>query len=243
MMAEESDPVPRKRRYIAAAWSWFSEVMSVIGMISVIDNLRLWARAIGWLSARLADLLPVLQRLLLVVGQIIALVLDIFRGIFRPIVDFCLQWLPFPVPDIVKDGIVVAIFVGVGLVRTELRFFAFWSDPFDEEELVDNARKAGIRCRVANVFWLKEAIASYKLLQVTDWQVPEADLAKARRSWNEALKRFGPGIETFAPTVWQVGFWGGEEAIFYGKRRARAMIWSLAGFTIALVVIDRLFIG
>lgn len=243
-MAKDPDRPPRRRISLGRTWFWFSQVVTVISLISIVEDLRLWTNAISWLNERLRDLLPALQRIVAGLGRALDWVLELFRGIFRPIVEFCLQWLPFEIPEIVKDGIVVAVFVGVGLVRTELRFFNIWQlDDHDDLDLVELAAKSGVRCRARNVVWIKSALGSYSLLHITHWQVPRTELADARRRWGEALERFGPAIEVFARTEPRFGGTGdNEEELFSRKRRARAVIWWLSGSTAALVVIDRIFV-
>ena len=80
---------------LARVWFVFSTVTSIIGLVSIVDDLKSWGlvarNVMDWLVANV----PPLHELLRLLGVAIHEVLDIYRGIVHPIFRWLFQWLPF----------------------------------------------------------------------------------------------------------------------------------------------------
>ncbi|MGE3249626.1 MAG: hypothetical protein AB7L26_05275 [Hyphomonadaceae bacterium] len=107
-------------RLAGRAWFAASNTLSVIGAISVVDDLQTWRVAIEAVAQWLGAHLQLLYVWLLAVGTAIHTVVEVYRDIVHPIVHWLLQWVPFEIPGVVIDlGIVVSLAVG-GVTRARL---------------------------------------------------------------------------------------------------------------------------
>lgn len=101
---------------LKASWGIISNIAGIIGLISLLDDLRAWKSTIVWLIGLLT---PSLAGLVHSVASFIHAVATVFQAIFHPPLDYLLSFLPFHVPFLVKDAIIIAIFVLMGRIRSE----------------------------------------------------------------------------------------------------------------------------
>jgi hypothetical protein len=99
------------------AWFWFSQIISLIGLISMLDDLRLWVATVRRLIALLDRWIPPLAALVENLGYMLHAVVETWRAVVHPPLELLFGWLPFEVPLIVRELLVVAAFVTTGWVR------------------------------------------------------------------------------------------------------------------------------
>ena len=241
-MTETTEASKQRGKRLGQAWFWISQVTSVIGLISILDDLKLWLAALAWLMARLRDILPLLSDLLRGLGGAIGVVLDLFRGFFRPIVEFLLQWLPFQVSDLAKDALVVVLFVGLSWLRNKIKFFWEWSaaDYDETAALLAAAQRAGIACEDRDTGEIQYAIFCYWSLR--DWN-PEPDLkAKLQAGWDKAKSKYGEPLEAFANASPEFRRTSPRKLRLFDREiRANMLVWSLGAFTALLVLLDHVY--
>ncbi len=190
-MTERRDP-PRTPSRLMRLWLGFSQVCSVIGLISIIEDLKLWVIWIAWLLGQLRRFLSPLADLLDLAGSAVHTVLELFRGFFRPMLDVTLQWLPFTLPDIAKDAIVVAAFVGLALIRTDRRLAGAQKQAaqLERERLHGIFREAGIPVERSDTMLVAFALLCHQRVAEGGGRMRlrgSMNYVDAQRVWDRAL--------------------------------------------------------
>lgn len=105
---------------LSIAWLYFSQVTSIIGLISIIDDLRSWISVATTISRFLQNNISVsIYSIVRYIFSCINDLVKIYRELVHPVVDWLTQWLPYPIPSTVKDIIIVAVFYFLGRTRIE----------------------------------------------------------------------------------------------------------------------------
>jgi len=108
-------------------WFYLSQVLSVIGLAGILDDIKSWLKFVEWGTARIREISPDLSALLLLIGGFIRSIVSLWRSILHPPVDFLLGWLPFQVPVLAKDLLLVCVFVAVGWSRADGLTSPIWN--------------------------------------------------------------------------------------------------------------------
>ncbi|SEI21782.1 hypothetical protein [Pseudomonas asplenii] len=93
------------------------QLSGLVGLISLSDDLKawkaLWDNSIAWVGTINLDVAAVLSK----IPQGIHSVAVVWRGTLHPLIDFLTGWLPFVVPNTLKDIILLGVFLAVGRKR------------------------------------------------------------------------------------------------------------------------------
>lgn len=99
------------------SWFWFSQITSIVGVISIVDDLHSWAllasAAMSWLRENIHLVYVALEWL----GRAFHFVIETYRFIVHPIIRFLLGWLPFEVPTILLDLLLITSLALSGILR------------------------------------------------------------------------------------------------------------------------------
>lgn len=99
------------RKLIAEkAWVYFSNTMTVVGTVSLVENLKSWHQLLNAVYGRLETLWEPILNLLQSVGDVLFLVIQWYRSVFHPVFDFLFGWLNIAIPQITFDLLVFLIF-------------------------------------------------------------------------------------------------------------------------------------
>lgn len=214
-------------------WFWFSQITSVIGLASLIDDLKIWMAFVEWLIGALDGLWPILARLAEGIGGVLHAVISLWRSIFHPVIDILLGWLPVSIPPWVKDVVLIAIFVLLGRSRADdlsnrttqdrHRFFKAMADRHGANGMVQawmvepyDKRRRG------------EPLRNYEVLFADQFEAALganagrcADELLTSKEWKALLSRDGRA--------------------YMISKDLKALVWILAGVAAVLVVLDFLF--
>lgn len=234
--------------WLGRAWFWFSQITSVIGLIGIIDDLRLWNQFWTWFVANVEAVLPSIAQLAAEVGRFVHAGLDAFRSAYRPVIDFLLQWLPFKIPTLAKDVLFVAAFILLGSFRARLRFrdATERAADIDATFALAAAESFGISVDSHNVTTLRLGVRAYGFLEspfTGDDEAHAAERVEWRRQLAEARQLFGPSIDDFAKAHPQLRGSLGPRGLQSLKDETRALmaVWVLGAATAALILGDFLF--
>jgi hypothetical protein len=219
-------------------WFWFSNITSVVGLISIIDDLKLWIATAAQIIAWVQSAIPGLAEALLAVGRAIHVVLEIFRALARPLFDLLFGWLHIQVPQMAKDAVIVAIFVALGLVRVGLKAKADYRNARNLH-LADIKRKAeafGFAYDDSAAFDVSVAAGNFNTLNSP--YMNEENKAYSRKRLDEAVARFGPKLEPFLQAHPEIYHHDAYRGWVQNQTFGTWFVWIAAGITALLVVLD-----
>jgi hypothetical protein len=96
-------------------------VLAVIGLASVVEDLRSWARLIAATYGWLEEVSPTILAALMSVAGVLHAVIQIYRGVIHPLIDFLTGWLPLDLSPVAKDVLAIAFFLSWGTLRARGR--------------------------------------------------------------------------------------------------------------------------
>lgn len=212
--------------WLANAWTWFSQIVSIIGLIGLVEDLKLWARAAAWCMARLSEAAPAVAAFFASFGACVHAVLEFLRGLYRPAFEALFSWLPFDVPVLVTDVALVAIFVLASRWRIGGAYLKQWgaltSD--EHEKLRADAALMGIQIAPRDVHKFKWAVDGYQHKKRLGFDLAVEDIAWARVHWGEKFDAFAetqpPAWENVSPRALR---------LLHGQRRVMFFIYGFAG--------------
>lgn len=226
-----------------------SELGSFIGLISIVDQLKLWIEMMSRLLAVIRDFFSPLAEWLAVLGRAVHAVLETFRAVFHPPLDFLLQWLPFEVPGTVKDLVVVAAFIALGHVRADRR------EPGELEAVMGREmhrlaleyRAAGIDFHPHSLGEVLRAVNAYRMLSLGASAPPPRyfkrrharEQLELERVWQRARDYYGPELEAYAAAAVDKPIVSPEtEEFLFRALGPRFVVWLLGLATATLVAFD-----
>lgn len=123
----------RLKSGLGKIFSVVSGLLSLSGLINVLDDLASWKKFGSFLieKAEFIGLDSVVSFLLLVIHSISAY----WHELLYPVFDFFTAWLPFKIPSLLKDVLIIALFVWLGKKRA---FRVFSRSLKGEERLMSN---------------------------------------------------------------------------------------------------------
>lgn len=220
---------------LGIAWSWFSQIASIVGLIGIVEDLKIWLAAWNWGLARLRAVLPGLEQFLVAAGAAIHQGLELFRGLYRPAFEFLLGWLPFDVPVVLMDVAVVALFVLGSRWRVGAAYLKQWGKLSTEEnrELTAAAAVMGIQFAPREVYQFKRAVDGYQHKKHLGFDLAVEDIAWARAQWGEKFDAFAetqkPAWENLSPTA---------KGLLAGQKRLMFFIYGLAALVALLLAVE-----
>ncbi|HEX5724670.1 MAG TPA: hypothetical protein VFX98_04345 [Longimicrobiaceae bacterium] len=120
-------PNSSKNARLGRYWFYLSQVLSIIGLAGILDDLTSWLKFVTWGMARVRGFSPDLSAFLVWIGGAIRSVVALWRQVLHPVVDWALGWLPFHVPILVKDLLLVLLFVVIGWSRANSLWSGVWT--------------------------------------------------------------------------------------------------------------------
>ncbi len=217
---------------LGVAWSWFSQIASIVGLVGIVEDLKIWLAIWNWCQARLRDVAPQIEQFLIITGAAVHQGLEFFRGLYRPAFEFVFGWLPFDVPVVALDVIVVALFVLGSRWRVGAAYLKQWGKLTDEENQKLNAAAAamGIQFALRDAYKFKWAVDGYQHKKHTGFDLAVEDIAWARAQWGDKFDAFAetqkPAWENLSPTA---------KGLLAGQKRVMFFIYGLAA-AVALAV-------
>lgn len=109
----------KRHKTLAEIWFWFSQIASLIGLASILDDLKIWVSAVAWVIERTELLLPWMASALTILGEALHPVTALWRSVVHPVINFLLFWLPIDLPLLVKDVVAVSLFAVLGWMRSK----------------------------------------------------------------------------------------------------------------------------
>lgn len=217
------------------AWFWFSQVMSVIGLASILDDLKLWMLGVHWVIAKINLVMPWLAAALIDLGALLHKIVSAWRHLIHPLIDFLLRWLPFTVPVVVKDLLLVAVFVGLGWWRTD----ESWTRPWRRQNNIIEkiGKRLGVDARSIS------EIRSHTVANFNYYNDPKSYGYNHGHKYVERLKAaLGKHFDAFMHEIKMSSeFWEAEDARNWARRTEtplKTFIFAAAGFVLVLVAID-----
>lgn len=224
---------------LGVAWSWFSQVTSVVGLVGIVEDLKVWLRTAAWCTERVRAAAPQLADFLAGLGAAIHAGLEFFRGLYRPIFEFLFGWLPFDVPVLAMDILVVAIFVAASRWRIGSAYLKQWIKlgGSDQAKLLAAAKEMGVACAPQDTRRLEAAINGYQQGKhfgaVPDYLAE--DLAWARAQFGDAFAKFADA----QPPFWDIG--DAKRRLLGGEARLKILIYALAAITAVFLAAEYLW--
>lgn len=102
-------------------WLYLSNAISIIGLISLLNDLTSWGIVIGGAMAWLMQHLPPLHELLNDFGNLIHIIIEAYRDFLYPKLRWLFQWLPIRIPGILIDLLTIFSLAMAGFLRERLR--------------------------------------------------------------------------------------------------------------------------
>jgi hypothetical protein len=225
---------------LGIAWSWFSQLTSIVGLVGIVEDLKIWFEAWDWCLARLRETAPGLEPFLVGLGASIHQGLEFFRGLYRPAMEFVFGWLPFDPPHVLMDVVVVAIFVVGSHWRADAANMKRWSKVTakDDSELLAAAASFGIVVAQRSDVWrLERAVHGYQHGKHIGQEAPYAieDLAWALAQWGEAFEKLAQA----RPLFLDIG--DAKRGLLAGQRRLMFFIYGFAALVALLLVAEWLW--
>lgn len=125
---------------ISTIWFWFCQITSVIGLIGIIDNIKSWWKLFYYCVSWIHIYSPTLARLIELASGNVHLMLQVFRSLYRPYVDWLFKVVGLvPPPPILTDFAIVTVFAGMGYLRLQR-----WRREA-EERLIHRPFEAGLK--------------------------------------------------------------------------------------------------
>lgn len=220
---------------LGVAWSWFSQIASIVGLVGIVEDLKIWLAIWNWCQARLRDVAPQLEQFLIVAGAAIHQGLEFFRGLYRPAFEFLFGWLPFDVPIVLMDAVVVALFVLGSRWRVHAAYLKQWGKFSEEEDqkLTADAALMGIQFEQREAYRVKWAIQGYQQKKHLGLDLAVEDLAWARARWGDKFDAFAETQkltwEQISPTA---------TALLTGQKRVMFFIYGLAALVALLLAAE-----
>jgi hypothetical protein len=112
---------------LSLIWVWISQLISIIGLIGIIDDLKSWQ---NFLSKLYALLFPWLSQFLQSFGFIIHRAIELWRMALRPVYHLLFDWLHLQLPYLWIDITIVVIFIALGTAR--YLFLKSQADQYDD---------------------------------------------------------------------------------------------------------------
>ncbi|MEQ1618081.1 MAG: hypothetical protein ABL883_07025 [Terricaulis sp.] len=234
-MGEQAKAGGSLKASLGAAWSWFSQIASVVGLVGIVEDLKIWLVVWNWGRARLHDVLPGLEQFLVAAGAAIHQGLEDFRGLYRPAFEFLFGWLPFDVPIVAMDVAVVALFVLGSRWRVGAAYLKQWGKLSTAENQALTAAAAGMGIQFAprEVYQFKRAVDGYQHKKHLDFDLAAEEIAWARAQWGEKFDAFAetqkPAWENLSPTA---------KGLLAGQRRVMFFIYALAALVALLLAAE-----
>ncbi|MEZ5956468.1 MAG: hypothetical protein R3C27_04565 [Hyphomonadaceae bacterium] len=232
---------------LGAAWFWFSQATSIIGLVGIIEDLKAWASVATWLMHQVQAVAPLLASTLDAMGVLVHAGLELFRSVFRPVFDFLLGWVPFEIPQFVKDAAVVMVFVLLGRWRTKSKHLDEWRRLNEKglTDLRDRARAFGLE--VSDWSYGKNGALRLQSGVEAHWRLKDDVQDDSYRKLLQdnldiAVREFGPKFGEFAEQHgWEGYVTPAESRLFEREERALFFVYGLAGVTATTVVVDFIF--
>ncbi len=211
---------------LGAAWSWFSQFTSIVGLVGIVEDMRIWFKAWDWCLSRMRELAPGLEPFLIGLGAAIHQGLEIFRGLYRPVFELVFGWLRFDPPDVLMDVVLVAIFVVASRWRVGAAYLKRWSRVTAQNysELLAAAAQFGIVCQPSDARRLEWAVQGFQHGKHFGQEAPYAidDLAWANAQWGEAFEQ----LALSRPLFLDIG--DEKRGLLAGQRRLMFFIYGFA---------------
>ncbi len=220
---------------IGAAWSWFSQIASIVGLVGIVEDLKIWLAIWTWCQTRVHELAPGLERFLVAAGAAIHQGLEFFRGLYRPAFEFLFGWLPFDVPIVLMDVAVVALFVFGSRWRVGAAYLKQWGQLTDEEnqKLSAAATAMGIQFAPRDAYKFKWAVDGYQHKKHLGFDLAVEDIAWARAQWGDRFDAFAetqkPAWENLSPTA---------KGLLAGQKWVMFFIYALAALVAVLLAVE-----
>lgn len=165
------------------SWFWFSQITSIIGVISIIDDLNSWALLASTVMTWLRENIHVVYAALEWLGQAFHLIIEAYRFVVHPLIRFLLGWLPFEVPTIVLDLLLITSLALSGILRERYAATAPFSAAVHQFEDALRARlkrdKAKVDARAFEIVLAELTSSANRTEQLRS--VHSEALARARR--------------------------------------------------------------
>jgi hypothetical protein len=186
---------------LGIAWAWFSQISSIIGLVGIVEDMKLWLAASSWCLERIREAAPQLADFCAGLGAALHVGLEFLRGLYRPLFEFAFGWLPFDVPVVLMDAIVVALFVAGSRWRANAANMKRWSKVTarDDAELIAAAASFGIVLQPRDARRLEWAVQAYQHEKHFGEKAGYSldDLAWAQAQWGEAFEKLAQARPSF----------------------------------------------
>lgn len=173
-----------------------SGCLSIFGLINVLDDLASWRR-FGKLLIEKAELIG-LEGVVSFSLLVIHLVSVYWQAFLYPVFDFFTAWLPFKVPSLLKDVVIIALFVWLGKKRA----FRFFSRSLKgEQRLMSNiVYKYLVAGNEKFLYFSPRDAKDYILMRYADKSIFEAhevsNIEKINRCFGENAEAFSYDVLT-----------------------------------------------
>lgn len=173
-----------------------SGFLSILGLINVLDDLASWGR-FGKLLIEKAELIGlegVVSFSLLVIHSVSVY----WRDFLYPVFDFFTAWLPFKFPSLLKDFVIIALFVWLGKKRA---FRVFSRSLKGEQRLMSNiVYKYLVAGNERFLYFSPSDAKNYILMRDADKSILEShevsNIEKINRCFGENAEAFSYDVLT-----------------------------------------------
>ncbi|MDQ0702908.1 hypothetical protein QF043_001700 [Pseudomonas sp. W3I7] len=238
----EQKKISTFRFFLARLLVWGSAILTlsgVIGIIGILDNLALWAKFGRYLveKAQLIGFENVISGSL----SLLHAVSEYWRELLYPIFDFFTYWLPFKIPPLIKDAVMIVSFVMIGRKKA----FGVFSRSLDAEQVLMSqiVYKYLKDTNEKFLYFSPREAKEYLLIRKADKSILEpyeiSNIAKFDRCFGEDAETFAydvltrPALQAYRKQHWSALRW---------SDRLKMLVYTLASVVVVFLLLDYIYL-
>lgn len=211
----------------------------VIGLIGVLDDLRSWAKFGSYIVEK-AQLIG-LEGIISVSLSVLHTVSEYWRGLLYPIFDYFTSWLPFKIPSLIKDAVIIISFVMIGRKKA----FGVFSRSLDGEQVL-MSQIVYKYLKDANekfLYFSPREAKEYLLMRTADKSILESYeismVAKFDHCFGDDAEAFAydvlthPGLQELRKQHWSALKW---------SDRLKMLVYTLASVVVVFLLLDYIYL-
>lgn len=87
-----------RKRNIEKLWFYCANILTAIGAISLVENLKSWRRFTLWVFDGLKSIAPEISEIFISLANSFLLVIEAYRVVAHPALRWLLSWIPIHFP-------------------------------------------------------------------------------------------------------------------------------------------------